>query len=343
MWDTILQGRPWRGELINRKKDGSFHVEMIIITAVTDTSGRPTHYIALKEDISERKRAEAELRKLSRAVDQAPLSVVITDLSGAIEYVNPWFTKLTGYTFDEVRGKNPRVLKSGETPGSVYTEMWRTLGRGETWRGELYNRKKNGDIYCEAVVISPIAGADGVATHYVAIKEDITDRKRAEAALRESEARFRDLFDLESDTILLLEADTGKILQANRAASELYGYAVEQLLAFRRREAVEVVAQDLGGTERRSHRRAEFMRSDGDEPRLHLRNLPFALEHRHGFGLEILAARDVADEGDELVRTYRRRPQLEHDGRRSGRGRQRGFLDRDAATFERAATGIEQR
>jgi PAS domain S-box-containing protein len=233
MWGTLTQGRPWRGELINRKKDGSLHTEMIIITAVTDAAGRPTHYIALKEDISERKRAEAEVRKLSRAVEQAPLSIVITDLTGAIEYVNPWFTRLTGYTLDEARGKNPRILKSGDTPAHTYTDMWATLSRGETWRGELSNRKKNGDVYCEAAVIAPIAGADGAATHYVAIKEDITDRKRAEAALRESEARFRDLFDLESDTILLLEADSGRILQANRAASELYGHSVEALLAMR--------------------------------------------------------------------------------------------------------------
>ncbi len=233
MWDAITQGRPWRGELINRKKDGSLHTEMIIITAVTNAQGRPTHYIALKEDNSDRKHAENELRKLSRAVEQAPLSIVITDLSGAIEYVNPWFTRLTGYTFEEVRGRNPRVLKSGGTPNRVYTEMWETLGRGETWRGELFNRKKNGEVYCEAAVIAPIAGSDGRATHYVAIKEDITDRKRAEDALRESEARFRDLFDLESDTILLLEADSGRILQANRAASELYGYPVERLIGMR--------------------------------------------------------------------------------------------------------------
>ncbi len=233
MWDAVTHGRPWRGELTNRKKDGSLHTEMIIITAVTDAAGRPTHYIALKEDISERKRAEAELRKLSRAVEQAPLSIVITDLTGAIEYVNPWFTRLTGYTLDEARGRNPRILKSGETPAHVYTDMWATLSRGETWRGELLNRKKDGEVYCEAAVIAPIAGADGVATHYVAIKEDITDRKRAEAALRESEERFRDLFDLESDTILLLETDSGRILQANQAASELYGYSVEELLTMR--------------------------------------------------------------------------------------------------------------
>jgi len=233
MWDTITRGAAWRGELVNKKKNGDLHPEMIIITAVTDAAGRPTHYIALKEDISERKRAETELRKLSRAVEQAPLSIVITDLTGSIEYVNPWFTKLTGYTFEEVRGHNPRVLKSGETPAAVYVDMWATLARGDVWRGELFNRKKNGDIYCESAVIAPIAAAGGPPTHYVAIKEDITDRKRAEAALRESEARFRDLFDLESDTILLLEADTGRILQANGAASQLYGYRIDELLQMR--------------------------------------------------------------------------------------------------------------
>jgi PAS domain S-box-containing protein len=136
-------------------------------------------------EVVERKRAEEALRKLSRAVEQSPVSVVITDTEGTIEYVNPKFTQLTGYTLEEARVQNPRILKSGRTSESVYRDLWTTIRAGETWQGEFWNKKKNGDLYVEAVSISPITNEEGVITHFVAVKEDITARKQAEETLRD--------------------------------------------------------------------------------------------------------------------------------------------------------------
>lgn len=134
-----------------------------------------------------RKRAEETLRKLSRAVEQSSASIVITNTAGDIEYVNPKFSRLTGYLPAEVIGQNPRVLKSGQTPPEEYGRLWRTITAGQEWRGEFRNRKKNGEFYWELASISPILDAAGVITHFVAVKEDITEHKRLEAAFRQAQ------------------------------------------------------------------------------------------------------------------------------------------------------------
>ena len=145
------------------------------------------HHLALVRDVTERKRAEERLRKLSLAVEQSPATVVITDVQGKIEYVNPKFTQLTGYTLEEVIGQNPRILKSGMVSAATYRELWETVLSGGEWRGEFSNRKKNGEIYWESASIVPIRDASGAITHFLGVKEDITERKRAEETLRESE------------------------------------------------------------------------------------------------------------------------------------------------------------
>jgi PAS domain S-box-containing protein len=136
------------------------------------------------EDITERKQAETELRKLSRAVDQSASTIVITDMQGKIEYVNPKFTEITGYTFEEAIGQNPRMLKTGHTPAEEYKHLWKTITAGEEWRGELFNRKKNGDLFWEQVTISPIQSEQGEITHFIAVKEDISQRKQSEAEIQ---------------------------------------------------------------------------------------------------------------------------------------------------------------
>lgn len=126
------------------------------------------------------KSQNAYIRKLSLAVEQSPSMVMITDANGAIEYVNPKFTKITGYTAEEVIGQNPRLLKSGYTAPEVYENLWETINAGQEWHGEMLNRKKNDDLYWESSSISPIADENGVITHFVAVKEDISARKEAE-------------------------------------------------------------------------------------------------------------------------------------------------------------------
>ncbi|TLD41440.1 MAG: Sensory box histidine kinase [Candidatus Jettenia ecosi] len=135
-------------------------------------------------DITERKQMEEGLRKLSNAVEQNPCSIIITNTGGKIEYVNSKFVQLTGYTFDEVVGKNPRILKSGKTPIEVYEQLWSVITSGNVWHGEFVNKKKNGELYWESASVSPIKKADGTIAHFVAIKEDVTEQKRFENELR---------------------------------------------------------------------------------------------------------------------------------------------------------------
>ncbi len=184
MWETIGRGEVWQGELINRRKDGSLYWEAMTIAPIKDEKGQITHFVAVKQDITERKRAEEEIRKLQRAVDQAAHSVVITDKTGTIEYVNPAFTRVTGYTLEEAIGQNPRILKSDKHPRSFYQQLWNTILKGETWYGEFVNKRKDGSLYWERASIAPVKDEKGNITHFVAVKEDITAYKELEAELR---------------------------------------------------------------------------------------------------------------------------------------------------------------
>ncbi len=134
----------------------------------------------LTEEIAERVRAEETLRKLSQAVEQSPAMTIITDLAGTIEYVNSRFTAVTGYCLNDVLGKNPRILKAGEVPPETYQELWKTIKVGKEWRGEIHNRKKNGDLYWALTTISPVTNSNGKVTHFLGISEDVTELKRVE-------------------------------------------------------------------------------------------------------------------------------------------------------------------
>ena len=136
---------------------------------------------SLTVEIAEHRVIEDRLLQFSRAVEQNPCSIIITDTKGNIEYVNPKFTEVTGYTPEEVRGQNPRLLKSGVNPPEFYQELWKTLVEGREWRGEFLNHKKNGEIYWEFASISYIRDTSGQVTHYLGIKEDVTERKAVEA------------------------------------------------------------------------------------------------------------------------------------------------------------------
>ncbi|MBN2174013.1 MAG: PAS domain S-box protein [Bacteroidales bacterium] len=139
--------------------------------------------IAFAQDITERQKAEEEIRKLSRSVEQTPAMVIITDLDGKIEYVNPKFTETTGYSLSEIKGRNPKILKSGSTPLETYNNLWKTIKAGKDWSGQFLNRKKNGELYWESANIFPLKDEKGVITHFIGMKEDITERKRMEEDL----------------------------------------------------------------------------------------------------------------------------------------------------------------
>ncbi len=135
---------------------------------------------------------ETKIRMFTMAVEQSPATVVITDKDGSIEYVNPKFTSLTGYSFNEALRHNPRILKSGMQSREFYQELWQTITSGKEWHGDFHNKKKSGEIYWEAASISPILNDKGEVTHFVAVKEDITDRKQAEEDLRIAGEILRD-------------------------------------------------------------------------------------------------------------------------------------------------------
>lgn len=187
--ETLRRGARFDQIYRLRCKDGSyrwFHGRGI---AVTDASGAVQRFIGAIADVTVQRAAEMELRRLSVAIEQSPVSILITDTSGRIEYVNPRFCQTTGYSFLDVRGRNPRLLKSGEMPGELYRTLWDTITRGKEWTGELRNRKKSGELHWERVRIFPLFAENGVITHFMALREDITLQKEMSAreALRQEE------------------------------------------------------------------------------------------------------------------------------------------------------------
>lgn len=168
-------------EIVFRRKDGNLLIGLVF-AKVINLQGIP-HIISVTHDITERKRIENELRKLTNVVEQSQVSVMITDLSGVIEYVNPKFCEVTGYGLEEVYGKTPRMLRSVSASPEIYQELWATITAGRKWQGRFQNRKKNGDLFWESAIISPILDGHGVITQYMAVKEDITEQIQAQEAL----------------------------------------------------------------------------------------------------------------------------------------------------------------
>jgi len=150
------------------------------INRITDKGTDGFEYQAVGQDITEYKLLEEHLGKISVAVEQSSSTVVITDIEGNIEYVNPRFTDVTGYTFEEVKGKNTRFLKTGKNDDSIYINLWNTILEGKEWQGELLNKKKNGELFWELITISPVKNKENKITNYIAVKEDITEHKKAE-------------------------------------------------------------------------------------------------------------------------------------------------------------------
>ncbi len=177
------------------------------------------------EKENERRKSENELRKLSLAVEQSPVSVVITNTNGDIEYANPMACHTTGYSLQELIGKNPRVLQSGETDRYEYEELWKTITSGTSWHGVFHNKKKTGELYWESSTITAITNENGELTHYVAIKEDITERRKSEEDIR----KFRTIADIANYGTAINSLD-GKFLYVNENWASMHGYTVDELL-----------------------------------------------------------------------------------------------------------------
>lgn len=176
--EIVQEHQPRRGEM---------QTVRAIKHPVRDETGAVSGVQVVFWDVSEGRRQNEQIRKLSSAVEQSPTSIVIMNAEGIIEYVNPAFTHITGYALEQVVGTNPRLLKSGQTSTLRFQEMWSTVRAGHIWNGELLNRKKNGDVYWEVVSISPLFNEHGTITHFVEVKQDISQRRLMEVQLRESE------------------------------------------------------------------------------------------------------------------------------------------------------------
>lgn len=194
-----------------------------------DKNGNPTFVTGTSQDITERILVEQELRKLSRAVEQSPVSIVITNLDGEIEYANPKASETTGYTYEELIGQNPRVLKSGETTNQEYNTLWETIAMGKNWNGIFHNKRKNGELYWETSTISPIIDSNGVITHYLAVKEDISEKIKTESELVESEKRFRQVTEQSLTLIWEINAE-GMFTFVSPIAEAVWGYTSEELV-----------------------------------------------------------------------------------------------------------------
>jgi PAS domain S-box-containing protein len=232
-------------ESVHRRKDGgTFPVEVTATFLVFDQA---EYIFAFAADITHRKQAEKEikklnqelekrveertaaLRKLSEAVEQSPVAVLITDKKGAIEYVNPRFSEMTGYSAKEAIGQNPRILKSGHHPDSFYKDLWDTILSGRTWRGEILNRKKNDEEFWESTSVSAIKNDDGEISHFVAAKQDITDQKQAEEVVRNSQQRLGQIIDFLPDPTWVIDSE-GKVVTWNQAMEKLTGIAAGDMV-----------------------------------------------------------------------------------------------------------------
>ena len=196
-------------------KAGNRQLLVSVIHDVT-THSKTLHALAQATDL---------VRTLSRAVEQSPVSVVITDPTGAIEYTNPRFYQVTGYSAEEAIGQNPRILNSGLTPSETFAELWSAITAGNTWTGTFVNKRKNGELFWEQASIGPIRDEAGSTTHFVAVKEDITERRR----VAETQRQLAAIVEASRDAIFSCTLE-GVITSWNRGAQQLYGYTADEAI-----------------------------------------------------------------------------------------------------------------
>jgi PAS domain S-box-containing protein len=252
-------------ETMGRRRDGSPLPLLVEVADLQLPDGLAT--LVFLRDMTELRRAELERRRLAAAIEQSAETVVITDAEGTIEYVNPAFERITGYSREEALGQNPRLLKSGNHAPEFYREMWSTLLRGEAWSGRLVNKRRDGTLYEEEATISPVRDESGRIAHFVAVKRDVTERQRLEARLlqaqkMESVGRLAGGVAHDFNNLLsVILGYTGLILRRLpepdplrpriteiHKAGERAAALTRQLLAFSRRQVLQPVVMDLNAT-----------------------------------------------------------------------------------------------
>ncbi|MBI5632894.1 MAG: PAS domain S-box protein [Nitrospirae bacterium] len=227
--DTVSMGKYATYEHVHYSSHGrKIHAE-VSTNPIRDDNGKVVRVIHVSRNITTRKAAETEMRKLSTAVEKAADMIVITNNSGVIEYVNPAFETVTGYTREEAIGKTPRILKSGIHGEEFYRELWETILAGNIYRDVFVNRRKNGELYYDECTITPMRNEQNVITHFIATAKVITDRILAENALRESEERMRTITEMAASAIVMIDAG-GIVSFWNPAAEKLFGYSAGEAM-----------------------------------------------------------------------------------------------------------------
>jgi two-component system CheB/CheR fusion protein len=219
---ALLKHETWNGDIQYLSLTGEYRWATVIVSPVHDKDGGYVAGLIVAQDIHQRKQAELELRKLSGVMLGAQFAVIITNLEGEIEYVNPEFTRITGYDLADVLGENPRLLKSEEPSSIDYKELWEDITSGKLWRGVLHNKKKNGESYWASVIISGIRDEKGKITHFVAVQDDITGQRLLESALST-------LLNTLPFGITIADRE-GKIMEANRTAEKILGISAQEQL-----------------------------------------------------------------------------------------------------------------
>jgi diguanylate cyclase (GGDEF)-like protein/PAS domain S-box-containing protein len=201
LWNTLEQGKEWHGHLLNRRKDGTLFWESASISAVRDENGQCQSYIAVKEDITQQKEVEEQLRMIEAVFSTSNEAIMVADRDGLIKTINPAFSRITGYSLEEVQGRNPSILSSGRHEVDFYQSMWHEIMRQGCWSGEIWNRRKNGTIYPEWLSVSVVYDSEGEPSEYVAVFSDITKRKNDEAQIVR-QAYYDELTELPNRTLL---------------------------------------------------------------------------------------------------------------------------------------------
>jgi PAS domain S-box-containing protein len=244
---SLLQGSD--GSLIVQKrylrKDGTIVWGEVSISLGRDVENKPLCFLPIIQDITERKQAEKQITLLNRAIEQSTVSVVITNKEGIIEYTNPKVRELTGYTAEELMGKNPRIFNSGEQPVEFYEELWKTILSGNNWKGEFHNKKKNGELYWESATLSPITNRRGEIINFVAIKEDITERKTIIRELVTAKEKAEKSEDQILQQKQQIELDNNR-LEGLLRISQFDTNSTQELLDFALEEAINLTNSKIG-------------------------------------------------------------------------------------------------
>lgn len=258
---ALFDGGSLHLESSERKLDGTPIAIDGEYTCLYDEQGRITGLFGVQVDITDRKQVEADLLKLQRAVEQSRVTLVITDTDGQIEYVNDAFEKTSGYTREEALGQNPRILQSGETSVEEYRKMWQSLAAGGEWQGIFHNRRKDGSLYWESAHISAVKDGNGRVTHFLAVKEDITQRKELEDAIRQASDIIEnmqiglyvyELEDLEDDRSLrMIAANPASEMHNVCAVSGLVGGYIDEIFPGLRRLNTPRASRRLSAAARR--------------------------------------------------------------------------------------------